>query len=450
MNNPVQQRFESLRLKWQEAINTPDISIVRFYAKHNEQVFIHDFFEYMLALDTEQEDVVFLLESPWDNIEEFSKTLIEEVYNTVDTWNTIQKPADFSQETIDWKVDTHLGSSKNRAALFVNNINVLARTLVPEKDTIVSFIIKMPYAAVSDTNLWLKEAIETGLDTHVRIGIADTDTNPVFNRIVKLYADKVYTIYPNIDVDGCAEEMAAMGDPNDPEVSYRSRVVKLLNAVGKRDKKTVDKLGKQCLSIAAKNIKKDVNWLNQVVFVYTILYNDKIGYKDYKKALSFANRAVNNAALTIGRIEPATAYRLYGQTLIGRGTIQSLLKKHENACNDYEQAITCYQNCQDYIMQCESIRLYAVSAKKTNRNNDEILEYLITGFYLVDKMLPEHIKNSTYPWVVDMLLNHPGREKELPDTIVKEKLIPHFGTDYKYEIKRYGKIEYGKEAVYQN
>ncbi len=450
MNNPVQKRFESLGLKWQEAINVPDVKIVRFYADHDEQPFIHDFFEYMLALDTDQEDLVFLLESPWDSIECFSKTLIEEVYDIVALWNTMQKPEGFPQEVIDWSINEDLGREENRAALFVDNVNILARTLVPDKDVIVSFIIKMPFAPISKANTWLQEAIEAGLESHVRIGIADTKTHPMFTPIAGLYPDKVYTIYPNIDIDGCAEEMAAIGAPNDPEVSYRSRLMKLLTAVSQRDEKLVDKLGKQCLAIASKNIQKDVNWLNQVVFVYTILYNDKIGYKAYKEALAFSDRAVANAALAIGRIEPATAYRLYGQTLIGRGAIESLLKKHEDACADYERAITCYQNCQDHIMQCESIRLYAVAAKKAGRGTSEILEHLITGFYLIDKMSPEYIKNSTYPWVVDLLLNYPEREQTLPDTVVDEKLIPHFGVNYRREIKRYGKIEYAQEAVYKN
>lgn len=449
MNNPIQKRFNELVQKWTKAINTPNVKMIRIHAEHDEQSFVNDFFEYMLALDTEQEDLVFLLESPWNNIKNFSEILLNELSETIEIWNNVEKPESFSQEKVKWKANKNIKTPQNEASLFVNNINTLANKLVPNKDIIVSFVLKIPFADIPNTNLWLKKVIEQGVESHVRIGIADTDSNPQFNEVAKSYPTEVYTLYPNLDIDGAVEEMAAMGSPNDPETPYRKHLAKLMNAVKNRDAKEVEKNAKKCLDIASKNVGEDANWLGQIVLVYTTLYNDQIGYKNYKKALFFANKAVEAGALSIGRIESATAYRLYGQTLLGRGTILRLLKKSEKSCSDYELAAKSYEKCNDYIMQCESIRLFSEEAEKAGRDKQNVLEQLIIAFYLVDKMSPENITQSTYPWVVKKLYDFTGRIKVLSDEEMKEKLAPYFGDRYMDKIDTYGSVSYSKEDVYQ-
>ncbi|WP_417786541.1 hypothetical protein [Tenacibaculum sp.] len=445
MNNAVEKRFNDLVAKWTKAIKTPKVKVVRIHAAHDEKSFIDDFFEYMLALDTEQEDLVFLLETPWSNMEDFSKELLEELYETIEIWNTAKKPASFPQLQINWKPDYTLGDSKNKAALFVNNVNILVEELVPENDTIVSFILKMPYASSSKSNRWLEQFILYDVHKSIRVGVTDTTTNNIFSNLQNIYYKEVYTLYPNLDLDGCMEEMASMGNPKEPANAYRKYLVKLMNAVKHKKDKQVTENAKKCLDIAVKNVGKNANWLNQVVFVYTLLYNHQMSYKNYKKALFFADKAVEAASLSIGRVEGATAYRLYGQTLLGRGTVYLLSSSSEKAAQDYELAIECYKKCNDFIMQCESTRLYAQEAQKAGRSKKEILERLIEAFYLIDSMVPEHIQNSTYPWVIKKLYYWKGRAKELPESIMKEKLAPYFGEDFMYMIEKYGRPTYTRE-----
>ncbi|CAA0152862.1 conserved hypothetical protein [Tenacibaculum maritimum] len=450
MNNPIQKRFDELVLKWSIATRIPKVNIIRIHAQHDEQSFINDFFEYMLALDTEQDDLVFLLETPWSTLASFSSTLLDELYDTITLWNTAEKPDELSTEKIPWEPDKKAIQKGNHAALFANNINTLANLLVPDKNTVVSFIIKMPFASKQNANRWLKQLLEKGLESHIRIGIADTDSYPLFAKIAAWYPTEVYTMHPNLDIDGAVEEMAAMGNPNAPEVGYRKHLAKLMTAVKNRDEKMVDTSAKKCLEIASDNLQKDANWLGQIILVYTTLYNDQIGYKDYPKALFFANKAVEAGKLSIGRIEPATAYRLYGQTLLGRGAIASLLKKHEDACNDYLTAAKSYEKCNDAIMQCESTRLFAEKAMDAGWNKKAVLHQLMAAFYLIDQMTPESCTQSTYPWLIKILYYWNGREKVLSDEEMKEKLAPYFGENFMEKIHQYGKASSVKETAYQH
>lgn len=447
-NNPIERRFQELVVKWSAAINTKNVQIVRIHAQHDEGVFINDFFEYMLAVDSSQDDLVFLLESPWTDRRTFSEELLKELMDTIELWNSCEKPENLEDQKIDWRPDYMLVSEKNSAALFVSNINALANYLVPDKDTIVSFVLKIPFGDVRGVNNWLEELIEAGLESHVRIGVADTETNPVFEKISNDFRKEVFVLFPRIDMDGAMEEIAALGNPDDPETGYRKYLARLMNGVKERDEQKVTINSKKCLDIASANVEKDTNWLGQVALVYTTLYNDQIGYKDYDRAYFFADKAVEAGTLSIGRMEPATAYRILGQTLLGRGTIAKLLKEQEGAADDYFLAATCYERCNDYVMQCESIRLFADEAEKTPRQN-EILEQLVKAFHLIDKIPPETVQQSTYPWVMKKLVHWHKREEQVSDEELKEKLSPFFGENYEEKLNKFGKLKHTKENFYQ-
>jgi hypothetical protein len=449
MNNPIEKRFQELVVKWSGAIQTKDVKVVRIHAQHDESVFVRDFFQYMLAIDSNQEDLVFLMMSPWSENATFSEVLLEELEETIDLWNAADKPASLSTEKIEWKPDYSIGEERNKAALFAKNINALANHIVPEKETIVSFILTMPFAHVKRANDWLEDLVVAGLEDHVRIGIADADTNPIFERLATSLRKEVFTLYPRIDMDGAMEEVAALGNPNDPETGYRKHLAKLMNGVKDRDEKKVKINSRKCLDIASKNVAKDTNWLGQVALIYTTLYNDQIGYKDYKRAYFFADKAVEAGTLSIGRVEPATAYRVLGQTLLGRGTIAKLLNEEEKAAEDYFMAITCYERCNDHMMQIESIRLFADEAENSPRR-DEVLPQLVNAFNLIDHIPPATITQSTIPWVMKKLIEWPKRELEVSDYALKEKLTPIFGDPYFEKIYQFGKRNHSREVALQD
>lgn len=448
MNNPIEKRFQELVVKWSEAIHKKDVKVVRIHAQHDESVFIRDFFQYMLAVDSQQDDLVFLMDSPWNDRETFSKILLEELEETIGIWNDADKPKELTDEKVEWKPDYSIVQTRNKATLFAENINALANYLIPEKDTIISFVLTIPFGHVKRVNEWLEDLVEAGLDKHVRIGIADADSNPVYEGLANNLQKEVFTLYPRIDMDGAMEEIAALGNPNDPETGYRKHLAKLMNGVKDRDEKKVSINSKKCLDIATKNVGKDANWLGQVALVYTTLYNDQIGYKDYKQAYFFADKAVEAATMGIGRMEPSGAYRILGQTLIGRGTIAKLLKETEKAAEDFHMAITCYDRCNDHMMHMESIRLFTDEAENLSRIG-EVLPQLVAAFHLLDKIPQETIVQSTTPWVMKKLIDWPKRESEVSDNELKEKLTPIFGDPYWEKINQFGKRKHMKEAAFE-
>lgn len=437
-NNPIQERIHHLLQKWTIAINTPNVKIVRILSAHDEQDMIHAFFEYMLAIDTDQEDFVLVLEHPFSTLHDFSWELLQEIEEEINMWNSAEVPEELHFKTIEWKPDYSLVDEKNIAALLIKNLNSFANYLIPEKDNKVSIVIRMDYVNSKQAYQWLSDALEIQMEDHLVIGISDTEKFSVFDKLAKNYDTEIYTLIPNLNMDAAVEQLSAIGNPNEPATPYRTHLIKLMNAVKNREKEKAQKYAEACLKIATKELKKDSNWLSQIITIYTILYSDQVGYKNYDDAIYFAGKAVEAAVLTKDVLGPFMAYRLIGQTHIGRGSLFSLKKKRDKALEDYQSAAEAYEICNDHLMHCESLRLCGWMCEKLYEHH-EATQYYIKAYQLKDQLTPDIMRSSTYPYVVKKLLNNSSRKKTISNDEMNMAMIPVFGENWEDTIHQYGK-----------
>jgi len=437
-NNPIQERINQLLLKWTEGINTSDVKIVRILSEHDELEMIETFFEYMLGIDTDQEDFVMIFNAAFSNSEDYAKDLLAEIENEINNWNTADVPEELHFKKIEWKADYALADKNNPAQLFIANMNSLANYLKPEKETKVSLILRMFYADKNDAYQWFKEVLKLPIEPHLVIGISDTDNFNIYDKIADKFPKEVKTIIPALNMDEAVEQLAAGADPNNEETPYRVNLVKLMNAVKNRKPDKVQQLAKSCLEIALKSVKRDANWLAQIVTIYTILYNDQIGYKKFDEAIYFAGKAIETALLTKGVLDPSMAFRLVGQTHLGRGTLFNVKKNRAKALNDYKTAAEAYSFCKDHLMQCEALRLCGWMCEKLSEK-DDALRYYIDAYQLKDKLTPEILRGSTFPLTVKKLIKNNNRKKILSDEQMEKDLKPLFGEDWYQTIENFGK-----------
>lgn len=437
-NNPIQQRIDMLVEKWTVAINTPDIKIVRVLGEHDDEDMLNTLFEYMLAVDSDQEDFVIVLQEPFSNHWEYGKYLLEEIEEEIDLWNTSKLPEGFPFDTIEWKPDYSLGNENNATSLLVENLNNFANYLIPEQNIKVSIVIRMYGVSKKSAYLWLSELLKLDLAPHLVFGVSDLKTNAVFDKISR--EQEVYTLYPELDMDEAMEQLTALGDPAAKETPYRISLVKLMNGVKNRKPAEVSEHSKNCLTIAAEELKNDPNWLAQIVTVYTILYNDQVGYKDYDRGIYFADKAVEAALHTPQLIPPEMSNRLIGQTHMGRGSLYCVKKKWDTANKDFEVAKKAYHDCDDYLMETESYRLCGWTNEKMNDSYEAEKQY-IEAYNLLHKLPVELIKGSTFPLIVQKLLDSNERQKHISNKQMDQDLRPIWGNNWHMEIKKVGKFK---------
>ena len=427
---------------WEEAIRNP-VKMVRIVINPGDEIMIKTFYDYMLAIDSDEEDMVFVLECPFFNPATFSKELLEYVETQIILWNESKKPGNIVFEHIEWKPDYNIEDKENQAMLAVSNFNRLTEILVGDINVKCSFIFDV--GEVSDNESckeWFRQALSLPFHKQMIWGIADIKGFEYFNKFPTLFPHDFISIYPPIDIDGAMEqlaEQAANYDRNDPAASkFRLALIKLMNSVKKGDSAQTDRYSKECLDMALVNVKNDINWLSQFVTVYTILYTDKIIRKDMDAALYFSGKAIESARLGIGKLDPSLAFRLLGNTLFGKGGI--LVRKSEwtEAAEVYQQAADAYKNCKDYLMQAEALRISGWCWEKKHEDGCAADCY-IEGFRLIEKLSSDLIRNSSYPLLLLSLLHNSKRMEILSDDEMEKILSKVLGSDWKdylYEYKR--------------
>ena len=442
MSNSIQHIADNMLSMWEEAIRNP-VKMVRIVINPGDEIMIKAFYDYMLAIDSDEEDMVFVLECPFFNPATFSKELLEYVETQIILWNESKKPGNIVFEHIEWKPDYNIEDKENQAMLAVSNFNRLTEILVGDINVKCSFIFDV--GEVSDNESckeWFRQALSLPFHKQMIWGIADIKGFEYFNKFPTLFPHDFISIYPPIDIDGAMEqlaEQAANYDRNDPAASkFRLALIKLMNSVKKGDSAQTDRYSKECLDMALVNVKNDINWLSQFVTVYTILYTDKIIRKDMDAALYFSGKAIESAWLGIGKLDPSLAFRLLGNTLFGKGGI--LVRKSEwtEAAEVYQQAADAYKNCKDYLMQAEALRISGWCWEKKHEDGCAADCY-IEGFRLIEKLSSDLIRNSSYPLLLLSLLHNSKRMEILSDDEMEKILSKVLGSDWKdylYEYKR--------------
>lgn len=442
MSNSIQHIADNMLSMWEEAIRNP-VKMVRIVINPGDEIMIKAFYDYMLAIDSDEEDMVFVLECPFFNPATFSKELLEYVETQIILWNESKKPGNIVFEHIEWKPDYNIEDKENQAMLAVSNFNRLTEILVGDINVKCSFIFDV--GEVSDNESckeWFRQALSLPFHKQMIWGIADIKGFEYFNKFPTLFPHDFISIYPPIDIDGAMEqlaEQAANYDRNNPAASkFRLALIKLMNSVKKGDSAQTDRYSKECLDMALVNVKNDINWLSQFVTVYTILYTDKIIRKDMDAALYFSGKAIESARLGIGKLDPSLAFRLLGNTLFGKGGI--LVRKSEwtEAAEVYQQAADAYKNCKDYLMQAEALRISGWCWEKKHEDGCAADCY-IEGFRLIEKLSSDLIRNSSYPLLLLSLLHNSKRMEILSDDEMEKILSKVLGSDWKdylYEYKR--------------
>jgi len=82
--NPVEQRIEALAEKWNDAKETSkDTRIIRILAKEKEASMVDAFFWYMVGLDNLIEDIAFILDPPFTDVETYSHHLLQSLESCI-------------------------------------------------------------------------------------------------------------------------------------------------------------------------------------------------------------------------------------------------------------------------------------------------------------------------------------------------------------------------------
>lgn len=142
MSNAIQQIADKMLYQWEDAVRKP-VKLIRIVINPGDESMLDAFYDYMLALDSEEEDMVFLIELPFSSRTDFSKDVVGYIAQQVEYWNNSKKPEDIVFERVDWIADYKSEEAENDASVAVDNFNKLTESLVKGTDMKCSFVFNL-------------------------------------------------------------------------------------------------------------------------------------------------------------------------------------------------------------------------------------------------------------------------------------------------------------------
>ncbi|MBK7433766.1 MAG: hypothetical protein IPI66_07585 [Chitinophagaceae bacterium] len=401
-SNPIQQRIEMMAEKWEDIKKKKDARIIHIRCQPGEDDMVDTFFSYMVGTDSLGNDIAFHFETPCTDLKNFGNQLLNELDQYIYIWNNTGNQPGIPFVAVDWISNRQL--TPDNTVLFIKNFNALAEKLnLPDGICLVAIIKKT--AEVKNLISWLKSALDAGPSQKVRILLYDRFDRPFMDELLHSpLAPLVATLPVNLDMPKAMEQIAAMGDPNDPATEYRQCFVKMMNAMAAGNETRSEACGQECLALAMKNLSRDPYWITQVVMVYIALANDKIRYKNKEKVNEYADKAVETAEASKNYFGNELAAHLLAQAMMFRGTIRFMYHRYPESHADYRIAFDFYESLGLVALAIEASRMCGESALKINQK-EEAAKVLAQGARMAKRMEPMAVIASTHAGILELLLN---------------------------------------------
>ncbi len=428
--------------KWEATASQPGVNIIRIHAQENEKDMVDAFYTYLLGVDTDNHDVPVIFESIYHGDEQYTKAVLDELKELIHLWNTSNKDAlNIKTEPLNWNVNYKIKTAVHPAALFVENMNSLAGYLNMADNTFLVAILKVSFVQPAQFCRWLEEALKAGMNDKFKILVDDSANHPFYEKLAAKYPADIATLRPKLDMDNAMQQVAAMGNPNDPAVQYRQAFMKMMQAIEQRKESEAVANGNACLEVAQKNLAKNSYWIGQVIAVYGALANDQVGYRNFKKAISYATKGVDAAEQSQQLIPDEFVHRKFrGQAVMMRAALYAADKNWLKAAEDFAVAAGHYIATNDVILAMEAYRMLGYSYDKAG-NNDAACKALETAIQL-SLQLPVHIvKFTTFAGVVELLLKI-NNLKYISQQEVEETAEDVYGKDWLKEIMNWKNPHY--------
>lgn len=447
--NPVQQRMDYLVDSWNN-IPKEKIKLIRAVIEPGDEKMIETFYSYMLGVNVPVYDIAIHLSTGIEDEMDFSRDLLEELENMVNLWNA----ADFSKTTVDkvvinWQPDYTLTDKKNQAKLFVDNLNRLADVmeLQKEKSLVVNLLLPSIYKK-KRINKWLEQYLVLNIHPQLKLLLTEVSTTGMYEELSIKYAEDIFIWQPRIDTPNVMNQVAAMGDPQDPGTNYRLSFTKMMKAIGQNQTREARKEANTCLQIASNYVTQDPYWITQIIAVNIAMSNHYFKEGEMDEAYSEANAAIKMGQTVPEVLGVSLGCGILSQAQINKATMLCVNKKWKEASALYEQAGVNLEKSNVIALAIESRRMAAYCHLK-KYSDDQALENLVEGYNLSDRLSDNELKNSTFSILLQLLLKLNYKEFISPAAL-EEKAGRIYGEYWREKIKEKWSMDQMEDLYEEN
>lgn len=430
-HNPVAVRIGKLQKEWSNATEKQPAYTVARWVIYNEDIdFLNGFLKLESSPHGSLDEVFVALFTPFSTPESFAKSFVAD-------WIEMYRQGldETPQQTV-W------GFQSFKDRLEKLPLNDTAESLMAEMlhdfsryaslDTRNLVITLLP-RSISDNQAyvkWLAKFLTShDFSSTIKFSIVDYVAQDYFASIHKEEGIKSIAVnVPDLNMRGAVSELAAMGNPNDPQVQFRICMTKMGEATGKNKRADLDHWGAKLLEAGQRTGDQGTYASAYLIYGGFLMHfpAKEESYMMLAKAEAIAKRAVKqdekNAVILI---------QIYGYM----GALASMHKEHKEALQYFvKQADLANQ----YNLPVNAISAYKtiIYLCHTHGYTEEYAQYTEQGYQAGLLINDEELSVSDFTFIAYHYreLNHYNKPDEVK--AMNERMEQLFGVNWHKELQQ--------------
>lgn len=431
-HNPVMQRLGEMARCWQQEVR-PAHRLVRWMLRPEDHRMYEGFCRLEASPHGALDNLFLFFQTPFRETEHFSHALMENWLQEYDG-NKEQRQAltaagvkgDWDTAVFREAVTGHLYARCN--VLLPQMINTYREWLgMPETEIVLALLpgeMTSPNAFIS----WLKNWMEREIPEGVQLLIFDHKQSDFFRDLFGQYPAHTWTLKHDLRMEAAIREIATAGAATDPQASFRECLFEMGEAAGKRDRQRLQDWGEKALAIGRKNGDRLLQATAHISYA-GMLFN----FRDHEKIESLLEDGMALCRKSIDQGEESMKSLLL-QYYAYKGSHCQLMKQRRDAIGWFMrmgvEAVSF-----GYFTQALSAYYKAFIFARYKHFDEEKDQAVLAAMKLSDRLGPEEIAASEYPFLAHAFAKNERVENMLLRSQVAEKMQEVFGPDWIHDVE---------------
>lgn len=430
-HNPVAVRISKLQNIWADATEkVPAYNLARWVI-HNEDVdFLNGFLKLESTPHGSLDDIFVVLFTPFGSKETFGRMLVSD-------WLDMYKQGIEEQPQANaWDFDAYreklnnLSHGDTGASLLKEMLHDFSKYASGETRALVVTLIPRSISENDAYAKWISAFIGRNDFAYlVKFAIVDYAEHNYFESVNTIDNRKVITVAPpNLDMRGAVNELAAMGNPNDPQVQFRTCMMKMGEATGNNKRQELDNWGMKLIDAGQRSGDQSMFASAHLIYGGFLMHFParEETQQMLEKAEAIAKKAVKQDANHV-----VILIQIYGYM----GALASMHSEHKEALGYFiKQASLSKEHNQ--LANAISAYKTIIYLCHTHGFAAEYLEHLQNGYLLGLEFTDDDLSITDYSFIAFHYIETNHYKLPVETTALKERMERLYGLDWHKDLQQ--------------
>lgn len=428
-HNPIAVRIGKLQETWfRRTEKNPDYALARWVVHGEDVDLLNGFLKLEASPHGKLADFFVVLFTRFVTKETFAKELVQDwIIMYKEQLQNNDKHAIWNYAAFEEKLKT-LSQEDKGVALLLEMLQDFSVFASEEKRPLVLTLIPRTVTNNDHYMDWFFTLLnDYSFPSSIKFAILDDAERNYFSRVTKMIFPKVIDIIPgNMDMRGAVAQLAAQGDPNDPQVQFRVCMLKMGEATSNNTRSILDEWGEKLIQAAVRSHDKSMLASGYLIYAGFLMHfpAQEETQKMLEKALQMAKNAVKEDAKNI-----PVLIQVYGYL----GALASMHGEHKEAIVHFIKQAEISEENKLFPMALSAYKTI-VYLGHTHNYTQEYEAYTAKGYEVGLQMEDDSLGVTDYCFIAHHYIELNENKDKNQVIVLKERMERLFGSQWREEL----------------